>query len=127
MVSAVSGKGRRFDGAQVALTAAAVILGVAVQTFTPQSALRDADLIVVADDGRTVAYHQYRFGMPGGEAQETENAGFGVLRVDPGKALGAEVKLVQGRSFAVQPVQVPHPIAYAAVVWELQHVPLQTP
>lgn len=95
---------------QISLPAAAVLHGVAVQMFAPETLLRNSDPIVMAGYGSEVARHQNVF--PGGPAapQESDDAIFAIVNLHPLKALRFEVEQVHRRLTAIEQVQFTDPV-----------------
>src|SRR5438876_10846489 len=87
----------RLEAAEVALAAAAVIAGVAVEHLVPKAATRNSHPIVVARHRREVTNdHERLLGLLT-LAQKANHAGLKVVAVDPFEALVAEIDLVQRR------------------------------
>src|SRR5947207_11167711 len=87
---------------EVALAAAAVVGGVAVEPLAPATAARHADAIGLARHRREVARHQGEL-AGGAAAQERDHADVGVVTVDPLEAACRELELVQRRRAAIEP------------------------
>src|SRR6185437_651104 len=97
----VRGQRSRLDGAEIAETAAPVLAAIAVQPFTPDSATRHADLVVVARDRCEIERHQREISRTLALAQVDQHAGIGVVAIDPLEAVGREVQFVERRCLTV--------------------------
>src|SRR3989338_109297 len=69
--------------AAVAHAAAVVFLRVAIEDLFPETALRNADFIILADDWREIAHDHDRVVRILSFAQETQNAVLPVVTIDP--------------------------------------------
>src|SRR5437016_12754810 len=96
MIVTVGGAQGGLERPEVALAAAAVVGGVAVEPLAPATAARHADAIGLARHRREVARHQGEL-AGGAAAQERDHADVGVVTVDPLDAAFRELKLVQRR------------------------------
>src|SRR5438034_1011480 len=84
------------DPATIALAAAAVALGVAVQQFFPQTGARNADAIIVPRHGGEVEPGQQQVVASACFAQEEKGRVAYVVEINPLKAIGREIQFVQG-------------------------------
>src|SRR5215813_3517361 len=115
MEISVTGHRAGFLAALVALPAAAVFSGVAVQQFSPEAPARDSHLVVVARDRGEVADDHDTFAGRAPFAQEAQDAVLGVVAINPLEAGRVTVLLVQGGLAAVAAVKVLHPAPQARV------------
>src|SRR5207248_7011714 len=125
MIVTVGGAQDGLERPEVALAAAAVVGGVAVEPLAPATAARHADAIGLARHRREIARHQGEL-TGGAAAQERDNADVGVVTVDPLEAACRELELVQRRRAAIEPVEIAHPALHPGVQRILEHVPLET-
>src|SRR3970040_378343 len=102
-------RGRSMDSSHVALAASAVFPGVAVQNLPPESAPRDAHVVIVARDGGEVADGENDFFGGTTPTDEAEDALQGVVAVDPVEARGIEMELAKSGLAPVGPVPVLRP------------------
>ena len=98
--------GNRFDAAEIAHAAAAVMGGVAVEDLLPPTGVRDADAEIGARDGGEVEHGHEGFGVFNSVAEPAEGAALGVVAVDPGESGGVGVAFVKSRLIAVETVEV---------------------
>src|SRR5205823_11268959 len=96
MRTALRGHGRRLDAAEVANAAAAVDRRVAVQALAPETAVRRADDVIVPRKRREIAYDRQRLACAR-FTQETDDARFGVVVVDPCETGAIEIDLIEPR------------------------------
>src|ERR1700674_1074077 len=106
----------RIQAAQVALTAPAIYLGIAVQQLSPMAFERDPDLVVVARDRGEVESCDDQIAGRQAVAHHADHALLVVAGVDPAEAGRVEVDLVQRVLRAKDAVQVPDPPADARVM-----------
>ena len=104
-----------FHTAGIALAAAPIDLGVAVQQLFPVAAPRNADAIIVPRHRREVESRQEQIVSLAPAAQEKERAVVRVAVVDPLEAVGGEVAFVQRGLGLVEVVQVFDPALNAGV------------
>src|SRR5206468_1012128 len=97
------------DRSEVALAAAAVDGGIAVQDLQPAPASRDADAVARPWDGCEIAGEDQRVATIVPAADEGDDARLPVVAVDPLETRGVEVELVKRRRGAVERVQVADP------------------
>src|SRR5688500_10195159 len=125
--------GHRLDPAEVPLTAAAVLGGVAVEDLPPEAGLRRAHAIVLPDDRREVEHSQHALApraplslafIPA-EAQQRDHAVLAVVGVDPLEAGGVVVELVQRGLALVEAVEVPHQALDPGVALVLEEMPVE--
>src|ERR1700722_14154126 len=109
MKLAVRRQRRSLDGAEIALTAAAVDGRVAVEALAPAAGARHPDAVVMAQHRSEVADHEHRRTRLV-LAQERDHAGLAVMAVDPLETLRGEVELVERRRSAIEAVQIAHPL-----------------
>src|SRR5262245_58395468 len=112
---AMPGHRRALDAAEVALPAAAVWLGLAVEELLPPSGKRDPDAESVPRHGREVAGDDDEVGGTLPAPQIDERALLGIAAVDPGEPLGLAVELVQRGGGAQRGVQIADPALDAGV------------
>src|SRR3970040_1245839 len=86
-------RGRSMDSSHVALAASAVFPGGAAQNLPPESAPRDAHVVIVARDGGEVADGENDFFGGTTPTDEAEDALQGVVAVDPVEARGSEMEV----------------------------------
>ena len=86
-----------FHPAGIALAAAPIDLGVAVQQLFPVTTARNADAIIVPRHRREVENRHDHIVSLAPAAQEKERAIVRVAEVDPLEAVGREVAFVQRR------------------------------
>ena len=103
--------------------AAAALGGVAVQELAPAAASRRADPVVLAHDGSEVEDGEDRIPAVLPEAQQRQDAVERIANVDPLESAGRAVALEEGRTLAVEAVQVRQPAQDAPEQGLLQQVP----
>src|SRR5207249_7034450 len=113
------------DTAQVADVRAAVELGVGVDRLAPATAVRQADPVLLAWDGREVGDGGDGALTVAGHANEGNDVALDVVRVQPAEARGLEVDLVQRRLAPVDAVQVANQALHARVLRAVEQVPVE--
>ncbi len=94
MAAAVPGRGLGGDAAEVALTAAAVLVRVAVQDLLPRTAPRHADAVVMTRDRGEVQGNQHGGIAIPSAAQIAERALVGIVAIDPLETCDVMIELV---------------------------------
>src|SRR5258706_7789646 len=107
--------GSRAYIAKIALAASAVESGVSIQHFFPITTRRHADPVVLPGLGREIAHKRDLFVWIATSPPETDDTPLAVVAVDPIKAAGFGIALVQSRLAAVKRIQVAHPTLQPAV------------
>jgi hypothetical protein len=104
-----------FHTAAIALAAAPINLGVAVQQLFPVAASRNADAVIVPRHRREVESRQEQILSLVPAAQEEERAVVRVAEVNPLEAVGGKVAFVQRWLGLVEVIQVFDPALNAGV------------
>src|SRR5206468_7461716 len=87
----VPGTGFGRPPADVADVAAAVEGGIGVEDLAPEPGCREAEPVVVADNGREVADADEEIGRTVAVANEGDHVALGVAALEPGEAGGVAV------------------------------------
>lgn len=111
----MNGEGNTLEAAEVSLAATTVHGSIAIQQLLPVTELRDANTVVLSDDGSKVAHEKQLLVRIPTTPQETDDASLIIVAVDPGKTSGIEVELMQCGLVAIQGVQVAHPVSHCRV------------
>ena len=99
-----------FSPSRISQATPLIACRIAVQDFPPEARSRDSDPVALSWDRREVADHEEEIirGFP--SAQETDDALFPVMKVDPLKSVPGKIELVQGAFRPVKMVQIFHPL-----------------
>src|ERR1700704_3205712 len=123
MRSSMVGDAVGVSAAGVALAAAAVFLGVAVEDFVPAAGKGDADAIIDPRHRSEIGNDKHLVVRGLAFAEEAEDAFFVIVGIDPFEAGGIAIKLVQGGLAAIGGVEIANPTLDAQVRGPLQKVP----
>src|SRR5438876_1634976 len=111
--------------AAIAVAAAAVVRGVAVERLAPQARPRDADAVVADDAGQEMADDEDRRLVASAFAQECEDLIVVVVAVDPLETGRLAVAFVQRGQLRVSLVEVAHPVLDSTVGWLVEQMPVE--
>src|SRR6185369_5808979 len=123
--TAVRGLRLRVHASQVPHAASTVLLGVAIQQLTPESARGHADTVAVARHRSEITDNQNFISRRPALAQKGNNAGGCVIAVHPFETGRISIELVQRGLLPINLVQLRHPVLHPLVHRILQHVPFQ--
>src|SRR3569833_1760586 len=123
LIMAVRRHRRGLDAAEITVTRAAVLGGIAVEQLLPPAAARHTQAIIAARHRREIAHDQEH--LVAVAAQKTQHALFPFVAAGPGETALIEILEMQRTLVAIAAVQVPHPIVHTLMQGILQHVPLE--
>src|SRR3954447_445895 len=117
MHAAEAGDGGGFHAAHVAVAAATVFLGIAVEKFTPKTGAGRANAVVISWDRGEVADNCDLLATIRGVAQEANDTAFRIIRIDPFEPGRLTVELVQGGLVLVRLIERGKPARECAALW----------
>src|SRR5579885_2675286 len=109
----------------VAVIAAGVVMGVAVENLAIPAGLRHSYAVVLARHRREIRHNDQRFLGISRVPDKRKDARVSVIAVDPLKSLPLEIHLMQRRFAPVNGIQVGNEVLHAAMFWVLQQVPFE--
>src|SRR5215469_15059104 len=118
----MSGQRHGFDTADIPLAATAVERGVAVEALTPVAPERRAEAVVLPRNGSEVQYDQGHVGRVFRPTNRSDDATLDIVAIDPFKAGGFEIDLVEGRLAEMERVEIAHPPQKAGMKRVLEQV-----
>src|SRR5258708_888399 len=101
--------------AGVAEATAAILAGVAVEALAIDAAARNADAKAMARHRGEIADDDGEVARVAAETQIRERALLGIAGVDPAKAFGLGVELVQGLELAIEAIEIADDELHATV------------
>ena len=110
---------------QVAVAAAPVVPGIAIEHFVPHPCAGGSHLIVQTWDRREVANHQQRRLGRLPLAMKAHDTALGIVAIDPGKAARLAITLGEGGKLAVPGVQICDPFLDASMWSVFEQMPVQ--
>lgn len=123
-MASVTGKRRCLDATHVADPAPFIVPGIAVQPFSPQPAARHADAVVMTDDRSEVTEDHDLAVFAAPLAQQTDNAGIGIVAIDLLKTSRFDVEFVQPACASIKTIEIAYPLAHTGVARIVQRPPI---
>ena len=106
VTAAMGSDGRRADSAEIALTAAVIKRGIAIEDLIPVAAPWHPNPIVMARQGREVADDEKDVPRTVPLAEVSQDAAFGIVGINPLEPIARAITLMQRRLATVERVKV---------------------